>query len=116
MAAARCVRTFARASVQMSKAALSANSIPKARSISSAVGRSILRDCGLLNTIARDNLCKNLARRHTRLSAAVNQIWFTSVADIMCEEDEGNGDDEIATEVVSDEDEILRVCHTLKAM
>ena len=36
--------------------------------------------------------------------------------DIMCEEDEGNGDDELTTEVISDEDEILRVCHTLKAM
>lgn len=46
----------------------------------------------------------------------LDQIRFTSVVDIMCEEDEGNGDDEIATEVVSDEDEILRVCHTLKAM
>ena len=27
-----------------------------------------------LNTIARDNLCKNLARRHTRLSAAVSKF------------------------------------------
>ena len=34
----------------------------------------------------------------------------------MCEEDEGNGDDELTAEVVADEDEILRVCHTLKAM
>jgi len=90
--------------------------VSQTRSISSAVGKSILRDCGLLKRIARDNLSKTLARRHTRLSAAVNQIIFTSVVDIMCEEDEGNGDDELTTEVISDEDEILRVCHTLKAM
>ena len=30
--------------------------------------------CYRLNTIARDNLCKNLARRHTRLSAAVSKF------------------------------------------
>lgn len=46
----------------------------------------------------------------------LDQIIFTSVVDIMCEDDEGNGDDELTTEVISDEDEILRVCHTLKAM
>ena len=61
----------------------------------------VINDCALIAIIFNSNL---------------DQIWFTSVADIMCEEDEGNGDDEIATEVVSDEDEILRVCHTLKAM
>ena len=38
------------------------------------------------------------------------------MVDILCEEDEGNGDDDLTTEVISDEDEILRVCHTLKAM
>jgi len=37
------------------------------------VGKSILRDCGLLKRIARDNLSKTLARRHTRLSAAVSK-------------------------------------------
>ena len=46
----------------------------------------------------------------------LDQIIFTSVADIICEEDEGNGDDELTSEIVSDEDEILRVCHTLLTM
>ena len=41
---------------------------------------------------------------------------FTSVVDIICEEDEGNGDDELSKEVSSDDDEILRVCHTLNTM
>ena len=36
--------------------------------------------------------------------------------DIICEEDEGNGDDELITDVSADDDEILRVCHTLKTM
>ncbi|XP_067031088.1 uncharacterized protein [Acropora muricata] len=113
---ARCVRSLARASLQVSRTSLSTNSVSQTRCLSSVVGKSILRDCGLLRTIARDNLVKNLARRHTRLSATVNQIIFTSVADIICEEDEGNGDDELTSEIVSDEDEILRVCHTLLTM
>ena len=46
----------------------------------------------------------------------LDQIIFTSVVDIICEEDEGNGDDELTTDVISDDDEILRVCHTLQAM
>ena len=39
----------------------------------------------------------------------LDQILLTSMVDIICEEDEGNGDDELTTELVSDEDEILRV-------
>ncbi|CAH3111849.1 unnamed protein product [Porites lobata] len=105
-AAARCVRTFARASVQMSKAALSTNSIPKARSISSAVGSSILRDCGLLNTIARDNLCKNLARRHTRLSAAVSFVVLNPPPLVEnCETD-----DDSLEAVCGDDDETFSCC------
>lgn len=69
-----------------------------------------------LKTIARDNITRNLARRHTRLSAAVNQILFTSVVDIICEEEEGNGDDELTTELVTEEDEILTVCQTLQIL
>ncbi|XP_020603490.1 uncharacterized protein LOC110042456 isoform X1 [Orbicella faveolata] len=112
----RCVRSVARASIQISKTALSTNGVSQTRSISSAVGKSILRDCGLLKTIARDNITRNLARRHTRLSAAVNQILFTSVVDIICEEEEGNGDDELTTELVTEEDEILTVCQTLRIL
>ncbi|KAL9955015.1 hypothetical protein ACROYT_G042611 [Oculina patagonica] len=113
---ARCVRSLARASVQISKTALCTNGVSQTRSISSAVGKSILRDCGLLKTIARDNIARNLARRHTRLSAAVNQILFTAVVDIICEEEEGNGDDELTTELVTEEDEILSVTQTLRAL
>ncbi|XP_027044454.1 uncharacterized protein LOC113672374 [Pocillopora damicornis] len=73
---ARCIRSIARVSVQISKTALNANSATQARSLSSAVGKSILQDCGLLKTIARDNVVRNLARRHTRLSAAVSEYIF----------------------------------------
>ncbi|XP_068730942.1 uncharacterized protein [Montipora capricornis] len=113
---ARCFRSLARSSLQISRSSMSTNGVSQTRCISSLVGRTILRDCGLLRTIARDNLSKNLARRYTRMSAAVNQKIFTSVVDIICEEDEGNGDDELITDVLADDDEILRVCHTLKTM
>lgn len=47
----------------------------------------------------------------------LDQILFTSVVDMMCEDEEGNGDDDITTsELVTDEDEILkvsRILHTL---
>ena len=34
--------------------------------------------------------------------------------DIICEEEEGNGDDELTTELVADEDEILTVSQNLQ--
>ena len=40
----------------------------------------------------------------------LDQILFTSVVDMMCEDEEGNGDDDITmSELVTDEDEILKV-------
>jgi len=36
--------------------------------------------------------------------------------DIICEEEEGNGDDELTTELVTEEDEILTVCQTLRIL
>ena len=46
----------------------------------------------------------------------LDQILFTSVVDIICEEEEGNGDDELTTELVTEEDEILTVCQTLQIL
>lgn len=46
----------------------------------------------------------------------LDQILFTSVVDIICEEEEGNGDDELTTELVTEEDEILTVCQTLRIL
>ena len=46
----------------------------------------------------------------------LDQILFTSVVDIICEEEEGNGDDELTTELVTEEDEILTVCQTLRVL
>ena len=36
--------------------------------------------------------------------------------DIICEEEEGNGDDELTTELVTEEDEILTVSQTLRVL
>lgn len=71
-------------------------------------------------------LLKQLARfifniifnnNYYNLCLYLDQILFTSVVDIMCEDEEGNGDDELAmSELVTEEDEILkvsRILHTL---
>ncbi|XP_022792862.1 uncharacterized protein LOC111331909 isoform X2 [Stylophora pistillata] len=103
---ARCLRSFARVSVQMSKTALNANSATQVRSLSSAAGKSILRDCGLLKTIARDNVVRNLARRHTRLSAAVSLV--ISNPPVMIENSES--DDDSLEAVCGDDDETFSCC------
>ncbi|XP_020603491.1 uncharacterized protein LOC110042456 isoform X2 [Orbicella faveolata] len=102
----RCVRSVARASIQISKTALSTNGVSQTRSISSAVGKSILRDCGLLKTIARDNITRNLARRHTRLSAAVSLVILNpSVTVENCE-----SDDDSLEAVCGDDDDTFSCC------
>ncbi|XP_078349619.1 uncharacterized protein LOC144634519 isoform X2 [Oculina patagonica] len=103
---ARCVRSLARASVQISKTALCTNGVSQTRSISSAVGKSILRDCGLLKTIARDNIARNLARRHTRLSAAVSLVIVNPP--LMVENSES--EDDSLEAVCGDDDDTFSCC------
>ncbi|XP_032228493.2 uncharacterized protein LOC116611993 isoform X1 [Nematostella vectensis] len=72
---ARCLRSFAKAA-SMSRSAASVGGMSKSGAISSLVSRSlpVLKDSSLLQKIARDNMAKNLARRHSKLSAAVSVI------------------------------------------
>ncbi|XP_074630796.1 uncharacterized protein LOC141889414 isoform X2 [Acropora palmata] len=103
---ARCVRSLARASLQVSRTSLSTNSVSQTRCLSSVVGKSILRDCGLLRTIARDNLVKNLARRHTRLSATVSMVVLNPAPlEQNCE-----SDDDSLEAVCGDDDETFSCC------
>ncbi|KAJ7365389.1 hypothetical protein OS493_005496 [Desmophyllum pertusum] len=102
---ARCVRSLARVSAQISKTALSTNGVSQTRSISSALGKSILRDCGLLKTIARDNIARNLARRHTRLSAVVSLVLNPPAMVENCESDEDS-----LEAVCGDDDDTFSCC------
>ncbi|XP_068730943.1 uncharacterized protein [Montipora capricornis] len=103
---ARCFRSLARSSLQISRSSMSTNGVSQTRCISSLVGRTILRDCGLLRTIARDNLSKNLARRYTRMSAAVSMVVFNPVPlEQNCE-----SDDDSLEAVCGDDDETFSCC------
>ncbi|XP_020901964.1 uncharacterized protein LOC110240488 isoform X2 [Exaiptasia diaphana] len=110
-ASARCVRSLLKSSCTLGRAASSTNTLIKGRQISSLVLRSstaAFKDSGLLQKIARDAMAKNLARRHTRLSTAVSQHLLVATVDLSVEGGEGSGD-ELSIEIISDEDDQLRI-------
>ncbi|XP_032228492.2 uncharacterized protein LOC116611993 isoform X2 [Nematostella vectensis] len=106
---ARCLRSFAKAA-SMSRSAASVGGMSKSGAISSLVSRSlpVLKDSSLLQKIARDNMAKNLARRHSKLSAAVNQLMLVTSVDMSIDGGEGTGD-ELSTEAIAEDDEKLRI-------
>ncbi|XP_031557826.1 uncharacterized protein LOC116294371 isoform X2 [Actinia tenebrosa] len=107
---ARCLRSLVKASSNISRTAVSTNGLVKSRTLSSLVLKAtpVFKDSGLLQKIARDSMAKNLAKRHSRLSTAINQLMLVVAVDLNGQGGEGAGD-ELSVEICSDDDEQLRI-------